>query len=106
MRHRELNIECNKLLTQPTVFGSAHSTSDLQVLTSLTRKSRRKELDVIAMAREIKFKLCRVVRRHNRFVCNCVSIYDRCLYAMLEENAFTYNMWKRNSVFLTTVKTF
>ena len=84
-------MECKKLLTQPTGFGSALSISDLLVLTSLVRNSKSTELKSIkiAMTRAIKIQQRRVVCRRNRFLCNGVSIYDKCLCAALEENVET-----------------
>jgi len=38
---RELNMECSKVLTEPTVFISPLGRSDPSVFTSLMRESRR-----------------------------------------------------------------
>ena len=42
---RELNIECKKMLTQPTVFGLAISICDAAGLISLMRKCRRTDFN-------------------------------------------------------------
>ena len=42
--HREFKMECNNLLTQPTVFVSPLARSDPSVLKSLMRKSKRTDV--------------------------------------------------------------
>jgi len=69
------------------MFGSVISVSDPTVFTSFMRKSRQNLINVVIdLARAIKFQLGRVVCWRSRSVCDGVSIYDRCLNTVFDED--------------------